>query len=115
MTSKTVGPGPVGKKRRKRRPYVVISTPRAAGRSGQAAPSGGAAVPRLRTPSAEPTLEAEWVRERTSRVIPAVGTGGGDKGVSSSRAEPLPVTADLNRPRGADSDLMMESLKLQSH
>lgn len=29
---------------------------------------------RLRVPSTEPMLEAEWVRERTSRVILAVGT-----------------------------------------
>lgn len=40
------------------------------------APSGSVLVVlRLRVPSVEPTLEAEWVLERTSRVIPAVGTG----------------------------------------
>lgn len=32
---------------------------------------------RLREPSAEPMLEAEWVRDRASRVMLAVGTGRG--------------------------------------
>lgn len=44
----------------------------------QVAPSGSMlAALRLWIPSAEPTLEAECVLERTSRVIPAVGTRGG--------------------------------------
>ncbi len=62
--------------------YAVMSTVFAALCSGllELAPSGSALVVlRLRMPSVEPTLEAEWVLERTSRVIPAVGTGGWQK------------------------------------
>lgn len=67
---------------RAERSYAVIWMVRpAAAVSGvlvERAPSGSALVElRLRTPSVEPTLEAEWVLERTSRVIPTVGTGGG--------------------------------------
>lgn len=73
------------KKKRKERTeqeqsYAVISMVCPAVSAGlvQLAPSGSVlVVPRLRTPSVEPTLEAEWVLERTSRVIPAVGTEGG--------------------------------------
>lgn len=48
-------------------------------RSGAAQPAPSANVLvalRLRTPSVELMLEAEWVLERTNRVIPAVGTAG---------------------------------------
>lgn len=41
----------------------------------QAVPPGWVLVLQVRTPPSEdPMLEAEWVLERTSRVIPAVGT-----------------------------------------
>ncbi|MEQ2191854.1 hypothetical protein XENOCAPTIV_003476 [Xenoophorus captivus] len=59
--------------------YAVISMVCTTGfcRLVQMAPSSTVLVVLwLRTPSAEPTLEAEWVLERTRRVIPAVGTGG---------------------------------------
>lgn len=79
------------------------------------APSGSVLVVlRLRVPSVEPTLEAEWVLERTSRVIPAVGTGGRQRhesGVSNRTDQHgaascvsftdvtvQPARADLNRP-----------------
>ena len=48
---------------------LACSTPRPAA----VAPSSCVWV-RLRLPSTEPMLEVEWVRERTRRVILAVGT-----------------------------------------
>lgn len=69
---------------------------------GEMASSGSVtAVPRLRDPSVEPTLEAEWVLERTRRVIPAVGTRGRQRnggGVS----------------KGSDADVMRVMMGLRS-
>lgn len=62
--------------------YAVISmvcSPAWSGLGEMASPGSVTPVPRLRDPSLEPTLEAEWVLERTRRVIPAVGTRGRQK------------------------------------
>lgn len=80
--------------------YAVISMVCAAVCSGlvELAPSGSVLVAlRLRMPSVEPTLEAEWVLERTSRVIPAVGTVGWQREVC--------VVSDRNHQCGAVSDM----------
>lgn len=80
--------------------YAVISMVCAAVCSGlvELAPSGSVLVAlRLRMPSVEPTLEAEWVLERTSRVIPAVGTVG--------RQREVCVDSDRNHQCGAVSDV----------